>query len=57
MYVIFQLISRMYMDTATLMWNGNGVVGKDNIQKFWTDLPSSEHTITTLDAQPITGKC
>ncbi|XP_070151755.1 NTF2-related export protein isoform X1 [Polyergus mexicanus] len=51
------LISRMYMETATLMWNGNGVVGKDNIQKFWTDLPSSEHTVTTLDAQPITGKC
>lgn len=46
----------MYMDTASLMWNGNGVAGKDSIQKFWTDLPSSEHSITTLDAQPITGK-
>ncbi|KAL6261427.1 NTF2-related export protein [Pogonomyrmex barbatus] len=49
------LISRMYMDTATLIWNGNGVTGKDNIQKFWTDLPPSEHTIHTLDAQPITS--
>lgn len=46
----------MYMDTATLIWNGNGVEGKDNIQKFWTDLPPSEHTINTLDAQPITSK-
>ncbi|XP_024874302.1 NTF2-related export protein-like [Temnothorax curvispinosus] len=49
------LISRMYMDSATLIWNGNGVTGKDNIQKFWTDLPSSEHSVHTLDAQPITG--
>ncbi|XP_011858193.1 PREDICTED: NTF2-related export protein-like isoform X1 [Vollenhovia emeryi] len=49
------LISRMYMDSATLIWNGNGVSGKDDIQKFWTDFPTSEHTIQTLDAQPITG--
>lgn len=47
----------MYMDNATLIWNGNGVTSKDNIQKFWMDLPSSEHTVHTLDAQPITGKC
>ncbi|KAL2716356.1 NTF2-related export protein isoform X1 [Vespula squamosa] len=49
------LISRLYLDTATLIWNGNGVESKDNIQKFWTDLPPSEHSIITLDAQPITG--
>lgn len=45
------------MDTANLIWNGNGVQGKENIQKFWTDLPTSVHNILTLDAQPITGKC
>lgn len=44
------------MDTATLIWNGNGIEGKDNIQKFWTDLPPSDHSVFTLDAQPITGK-
>ncbi|XP_066592355.1 NTF2-related export protein [Prorops nasuta] len=49
------LISRLYLDTAVLIWNGNGIDGKDNIQKFWIDLPSSDHSITTLDAQPITG--
>lgn len=43
------------MDSGTLVWNGNGVTGKDNIQKFWTDLPDSDHSVTTLDAQPITG--
>lgn len=46
----------MYMDTATLIWNGNGVEGKDNIQKFWTDLPPFQHAINTLDAQPLTSK-
>lgn len=49
------LIARLYLDTASLIWNGNGVEGKDSIQKFWTDLPPSEHTVFTLDAQPITG--
>ncbi|XP_020297625.1 NTF2-related export protein-like [Pseudomyrmex gracilis] len=49
------LISRMYMEAANLIWNGNGVSGKENIQKFWTDLPPSEHNVTTLDAQPIIG--
>lgn len=44
------------MDTATLIWNGNGVEGKDQIQTFWTELPSSEHSVITLDAQPITGE-
>ncbi|KZC15114.1 PREDICTED: NTF2-related export protein [Dufourea novaeangliae] len=49
------LISRLYLDTGTLIWNGNGIDGKDNIQKFWTELPPSEHNVFTLDAQPITG--
>ncbi|XP_011299326.1 NTF2-related export protein [Fopius arisanus] len=49
------MISRLYLDTASLIWNGNGTEGKDAIQKFWLDLPATDHTITTLDAQPITG--
>lgn len=53
---IFQLISGLYLDTGILIWNGNGVEGKEQIQKFWMDLPGSDHTITTLDAQPITGE-
>ncbi|XP_011502460.1 PREDICTED: NTF2-related export protein isoform X2 [Ceratosolen solmsi marchali] len=48
------LMSRLYMDTAILIWNGNGIEGKDQIQNFWTELPSSDHSVITLDAQPIT---
>ena len=43
------------MDTAILIWNGNGIEGKDQIQNFWTELPASEHSVITLDAQPITS--
>ena len=38
------------------MWNGNGTVGKDLIQKFFEGLPPSEHTLTSLDSQPVLGK-
>ncbi|XP_034943147.1 NTF2-related export protein [Chelonus insularis] len=48
-------ISRLYLDTARLIWNGNGVEGKESIQKFLIDLPNSNHLISTLDAQPITS--
>lgn len=41
------------MDNAVAVWNGNGVTGKDNIQSFYQSLPSSEHTVTTFDAQPV----
>lgn len=48
-------MARLYLDSAILIWNGNGIEGKDQIQNFWTELPSSEHSVITLDAQPITG--
>ncbi|XP_031630885.1 NTF2-related export protein-like [Contarinia nasturtii] len=46
-------MSRLYLDNAIAIWNGNGTTGKENIQKFFQDLPITEHTITTLDAQPV----
>lgn len=41
------------MDNAIAIWNGNASTGKENIQKYFQDLPTTEHTITTLDAQPV----
>ncbi|XP_067003080.1 NTF2-related export protein isoform X2 [Anabrus simplex] len=49
------LLSRYYLDTAVLVWNGNGTVGKEQIQKFFEDLPTSQHTLTSLDSQPVLG--
>ncbi|CAH0578101.1 unnamed protein product [Chrysodeixis includens] len=47
------LTSKLYLDTALLVWNGNGITGSDKIQKFLMELPSSNHVLKTLDAQPI----
>ncbi|XP_046997649.1 NTF2-related export protein [Schistocerca americana] len=47
------LMSKYYLDTGILSWNGNGTVGKDQIQKFYEQLPSTEHRLTSLDAQPV----
>jgi NTF2-related export protein 1/2 len=46
-------VSKLYLENATFVWNGNASIGKDNIQKFFQELPSSEHQMTTVDAQPI----
>lgn len=46
-------MSRLYLDNAIAIWNGNGTTGKENIQKFFQDLPTTEHAVTTLDAQPV----
>ncbi|XP_018569826.1 NTF2-related export protein isoform X2 [Anoplophora glabripennis] len=47
------LMSRLYLDTGLLAWNGNGITGNESIQKFVIDLPSTDHVVNTLDAQPI----
>ncbi|KAK9751350.1 Nuclear transport factor 2 (NTF2) domain [Popillia japonica] len=47
------LISRLYLENALLTWNGNGISTSEKIQKFYIDLPSSDHSIITLDSQPI----
>ncbi|XP_026472079.1 NTF2-related export protein-like [Ctenocephalides felis] len=47
------LMSKLYLDTGILAWNGNGSTGKDAIQKYFSDLPPSEHKLLSLDAQPV----
>lgn len=46
-------MSRLYLDNGSLIWNGNGSIGKENIEKFVMELPPSEHIVTTLDSQPV----
>lgn len=48
-------MSRLYLETGLLAWNGNGITGNESIQKFVIDLPSTDHVVNTLDAQPILG--
>ncbi|XP_039286621.1 NTF2-related export protein [Nilaparvata lugens] len=46
-------MSRLYQDTAILVWNGNGILGKEEIQKFLSDLPTCDHSVRVLDSQKI----
>ncbi|XP_030766115.1 NTF2-related export protein [Sitophilus oryzae] len=47
------LMSRLYLNTGILSWNGNGIKGNEQIEKFIIELPPSDHALTTLDAQPV----
>lgn len=51
------MLSRLYMDSAVLSWNGNGVQGNDGIQKYYIELPATDHKVITQDSQPIIAPC
>ncbi|XP_038867778.1 NTF2-related export protein 2-like [Salvelinus namaycush] len=44
---------RLYLDKATLVWNGNAVSGQSALGDFFQSLPSSEFSVQTLDSQPV----
>ncbi|KAI8483860.1 NTF2- export protein 2 [Branchiostoma belcheri] len=47
------VLNKLYLDTANVVWNGNVVKGPQEITKFHDNLPHSEHTLITLDCQPL----
>ncbi|XP_052720887.1 NTF2-related export protein 2-like isoform X2 [Crassostrea angulata] len=50
------MLNKLYLDTATMVWNGNGLSGLENIQKYLEGLPVTEHRMESLDCQPISDK-
>lgn len=52
---VSQNLTRLYLDKATLVWNGNAVSGQDALGEFFESLPSSEFQVQTLDCQPVHG--
>ncbi|XP_049561204.1 NTF2-related export protein 2 isoform X1 [Orcinus orca] len=48
-----QALTRLYLDKATLVWNGNVVTGLEALTKFFDVLPSSEFQVNMLDCQPV----
>jgi len=48
-----QMVGKLYLDAATLTWNGNAVAGKDNVLKFLEDIPECAHSVDGYDAQPV----
>ncbi|XP_043913218.1 NTF2-related export protein 2 [Protopterus annectens] len=47
------VLPKLYMDTASLIWNGNAVSGQKALAEFLESLPASEFTVTMLDCQPV----
>ncbi|XP_053130362.1 NTF2-related export protein 2 isoform X3 [Hemicordylus capensis] len=48
-----QVLTKLYLDTATLVWNGNAVSGSEALANFFAMLPSSEFQVSTCDCQPV----
>lgn len=48
-----QALPRLYLDKATLIWNGNAVTGLDSLTNFFDMLPSSQFQVNMLDCQPV----
>lgn len=49
-----QSMDKLYLDTASLTWNGNPVEGKKDITSFLqTKIPKTDHHIQSLDGQPV----
>ncbi|XP_061034387.1 NTF2-related export protein 2 isoform X1 [Eubalaena glacialis] len=46
-------LTRLYLDKATLIWNGNVVTGLEALTNFFDTLPSSEFQVNMLDCQPV----
>ncbi|CAK8674814.1 NTF2-related export protein-like [Clavelina lepadiformis] len=46
-------IGKMYHEAAQLVWEGNGVQGKESIEKYLQDLPGCFHIVDWFDCQPI----
>uniref|UniRef100_A0A914ZSK1 NTF2-related export protein n=2 Tax=Parascaris TaxID=6254 RepID=A0A914ZSK1_PARUN len=44
-------VNFLYVDSATLLWNGNLVEGIDNIARFWESIPATEHSLSSVNCQ------
>ena len=46
-------ITKLYSDSTILVYEGHRTSGKDEVGKFYANLPKSSHKVTSLDVQPI----
>ncbi|XP_063287054.1 NTF2-related export protein 2 [Pelobates fuscus] len=46
-------LTKLYMDTATMVWNGNAISGQAALVEFFEMLPSSEYQVSMFDCQPV----
>ena len=49
-------MSKLYSENTTIVWNGNLVNGGSaKVTEFFNNLPATEHKLSSLDCQPVTG--
>ncbi|XP_048400757.1 NTF2-related export protein 2 [Stegostoma tigrinum] len=48
-----RVLTKLYLDTANLVWNGNAISGHQALAEFFEMLPSSEFQVNMLDCQPV----
>ncbi|XP_077984288.1 NTF2-related export protein 2-like [Glandiceps talaboti] len=46
-------LSKLYLDSASLVWNGNACNGSEEVAKFFEQLPTSSFKVDTLDCHPV----
>ncbi|XP_066137294.1 NTF2-related export protein 2-like [Saccopteryx bilineata] len=46
-------LTRLYLEKAILIWNGNLITGLEALANFFDVLPSSEFQVNMLDCQPV----
>jgi len=44
---------RLYKDQSAVIWNGTMYRGLQNLNEFFKVLPSTQHHVHSMDAQPI----
>lgn len=49
-------MSKLYSENTTIVWNGNLVNGGSaKVTEFFNSLPATEHKLSSLDCQPVSG--
>ena len=47
------LLSKLYTNLSTVIWNGNAYHGQSKINEFFINLPGTAHELSTVDCQPV----
>ncbi|ODM94945.1 NTF2-related export protein 2 [Orchesella cincta] len=46
------LVAQLYLQTPVLIWDGNPILSREQIQQFFEQLPSLTFNLMTMDAHP-----
>lgn len=46
-------LKHLYHEASKVVWNGKSIQGRENVERFLTDLPPSKHEACSLDCQPV----